>query len=295
MQQREWKGRTGGGNFGQRSLFWFFRYVDVRFGYLGLRFIVVFYMIFARKRCMAIFHYFRQRQGYSYLKSWWKTYRNHYLFGQTVLDKFAIFSGNGKQFRVTVEGQEYFKEAENSASGCLIASAHVGNFEIAGYLLSSAVKPINGVIFGGESPVMQQYRSEILNANHIKLIPVTADMSHIYYIHNALKNGEFVCMPCDRIFSGNKKEKVDFLGAKAEFPAGFFYLGERLKTAALACFVMKEGSLHYRVYIRPLKTDVQSSRRGELKKVLAVSYVQELEKILKCYPEQWYNFYEFWK
>lgn len=295
MQQRKWEGRTGGGNFGQRSLFWLFRYVDVRFGYLGLYFIVVFYMIFARKRCLAIFHYFRRRQGYSYLKSWWKTYRNHCLFGQTVLDKFAIFSGKRKRFQVTVEGQEYFDRAEKSERGCLMASAHVGNFEIAGYFLSSSVKPIHGVIFGGEAPVMQHYRSNILRENQINLIPVAADMSHIFYIYQALQNGEFVCMPCDRIFSGNKKEKVDFLGAEAEFPAGFFHLGERLKAATLVCFVMKERGLRYRVYIRPLEADASNRKRGSYEKALAVSYVRELEAILKLYPEQWYNFYEFWK
>lgn len=294
MQQKAWEGRTGGGNIGQRGLFWFFRYIDVRFGYLGLRFVVIFYMIFARERCLAIYHYFRFRQGYSRWKSWRKTYRNHYLFGQTVLDKFAIFSGNGKRYRLTISGGEYFEKALEEEGGCVVASSHVGNFEVAGYLMGLTKKRMNGIIFGGEAEVVQRLRTQILASHNVNLIPVSPDMSHIFQIHAALTAGEIVSMPCDRVFSGNKILKCDFLGAKADFPAGAYYLAERFKVGMLAFFVMKVKGLHYHLYIRPLSVEDTVTGREARVKALGECFVQELSGIVKKYPEQWYNFYNFW-
>ncbi len=294
VQQTEWKGRTGGGHIGQRSLFWFFRYVDVRVGYVILRVVVLFYMLFARKRCLAIYHYFRQRRHYTCWKAWRKTYRNHYLFGQTVLDKFAIFSGQGKRYRVTVTGQEYFDRQQSDSRGCIIASSHIGNFEVVGYLMGPALKPMNGIIFGGEAEVVQRLRTQTLGANQIHLIPVAEDMSHIYSIYAALDQGEIVCMPCDRVFSGNKQVVVEFLGAKAAFPSGAYYLAERFQVNVLAFFVMKESGLHYHVYIRPLQIDPALTRREERVRALTEAFVHEVTTMLDIYPEQWYNFYNFW-
>ncbi len=294
MQKTEWEGKTGGGSFGQGVLAWFFRYVDVRFGYLGVRVVVVFYMLFARKRCLAIYRYFRERQNYPRFKAWCKTYRNHYLFGQTVLDKFAIFSGHGKQYRVTISGNEYFEQALDTEKGCVIASSHVGNFEIAGYLLEQRKKKMNGIIFGEEAEVVQRLRTEMLGMHNVHLIPVAADMSHIFHIHAALSRNEIVSMPCDRIFSGNKKRTLEFLGAKACFPTGAYYLAEQFKTGVLALFVMKESALHYHIYVRPLVIPEELDKREERVKALSECFVRELSGILKRYPEQWYNFYSFW-
>ncbi len=294
MRRIEWKGRTGGGSIGQQALFVLFRWVDVRVGYLILRVVVVFYMLFARKRCLAIYRYFRQRQGYCCLKAWRKTYRNHYLFGQTLLDKFAIFGGNGKRYKVTITGQEWFDRAVEEERGYVIASSHVGNFEIAGYLLNQQKKRINGIIFGGEAEVVQRLRSQTLGNHNVNLIPVAPDMSHIYQIHAALTANEMVSMPCDRVFSGNKTVICDFLRTKACFPAGAYYLAERFNAGVLAFFVMKESALHYHIYIRPLSVRDTVTGREERVKALTKCFVGELEQIVKHYPEQWYNFYNFW-
>lgn len=295
VQETAWKGRTGGGNIGQRGLLWFFRYVDVRVGYLILRFVVIFYMLFARERCLAIYRYFHQRRHYSRWKAWRKTYRNHYLFGQTVLDKFAIFSGNGKRYRVTITGNEYFKQALEDERGCIVASSHVGNFEVAGYLLNQSKKRMNGIVFGGEAEVVQRLRTQFLGSNQIRLIPVMADMSHIFSIYTALQEREIVSMPCDRVFTGNKVEEIEFLGAKATFPSGAYYLAERFQVDMLAFFVMKEPGLHYHLYIRPLKIDPALTRQEEKVRALTEAFVRELTDILEMYPEQWFNYYDFWK
>ncbi len=294
MRYTEWKGRTGGGSIGQRGLRIMFRYMDVRFGYALLYFIVIFYMLFSRRNCLAIYRYFRHRQGYGCWKSWVATYRNHCLFGQTVLDKFALFSGQAKRYRLTVTGQELFDQALEEDRAYLIASSHVGNFELAGYLLEQHKKQINGIIFGQEAAMVQQYRQQILQEHNVNLIPVAEDMSHLFEMHAALGRNEIISMPCDRVFSGNKKVRLEFFGEEAWFPTGAYYLADRFKAGTLAFFVMKESALHYHVYIRTLETPSTALKREERVEQLARSFVQELERIVRLYPLQWYNYYNFW-
>ena len=62
----------------------------------------------------------------------------------------------------------------------------------------------------------------------------------------------------------------------------------------LAVNVMKESSKRYRIYVTPLDYDKQASRRVQTDQLLH-SYVAELERLLKLYPTQWYNYFDFWK
>jgi predicted LPLAT superfamily acyltransferase len=61
----------------------------------------------------------------------------------------------------------------------------------------------------------------------------------------------------------------------------------------LAVNVMKTGAKSYRIYVTPLTYDKQAPRAEQVRG-LADSYARELERIVTMYPEQWYNYFEFW-
>ncbi|MDR2511066.1 MAG: lipid A biosynthesis (KDO)2-(lauroyl)-lipid IVA acyltransferase [Bacteroidales bacterium] len=296
LVSKQWKGDTGGGTLGQRLLIFFFRWWNLRLGYAIMAVVVLFYMLFARKGYLAIYHYFRQQHGFSKWKSFRKTYRNHFLFGQVILDRFAVFSGRRGDFEVEIVGNEHFQRLCNGEKGFVIVGSHVGNFEIAGYLLGQDKKRINALIFGGETATVQQNRSKILGNNNINLIPVSADMSHLFAANAALQNGEIVSMPADRVFGSAKSVECDFLRGKADFPVGAFALAASFEVEVLAIFCMKVSAKKYKIDVRLLDTrhKTQDTRREQIVN-LAKSYVAELEDIVKQYPEQWFNFYEFWK
>lgn len=291
----QWKGKTQGGTFGQKGLFLFFHHMSLSLGYAILSVVVVFFMVINRTGFKSIWFYFRKIQGYGVVKSFRKTYFNHYLFGQTLLDKFALFAGRKNSFKVTITGKELFDEIINSPKGAIIAGSHMGNFEISGYLLHQNKKRINGIVYGEENPVIQQYRKTILEENNVFQIPVVADMSHIYTINSVLSRGEILSMPCDRVFTGNKTAKLSFMGKMATFPTGAYYLAAIFDVPVLTLFVMKESSKHYHVFLSRIDRypgDLLSTK--EKVDVLAHNYVSELEMTLKKYPEQWFNFYKFW-
>jgi predicted LPLAT superfamily acyltransferase len=296
LTSKKWKGVTGGSMLGQKALLFLFHFVNVTVGYVFLASIVPFYMLFARKGYLSIYRYFRKHFCYPPLKAFFKTYLNHFIFGQCMLDRFAVYAGRKNFFRMKFTGNEEFYRLLDEKKGFIIASSHVGNFELSGYLLKQDKKRINALVFGGETKDVMENRLRLLNVNNISIIPVVNDMSHIFTINDALSAGEIVSMPCDRNFGSAKSVECDFLSGKADFPVGAFTLAAHFDVPVISIFVMKKNVSDYHVYVTPISlADTIKVSKREKAEHLTREFVKELENIIRKYPEQWFNFYNFWK
>jgi len=302
-ETKQWQGFTGGGTLGQKALLFLFGFANVTVGYAFLALVVPFYMLFARQSYLSIYRYFRKHFFYSPLKAFCKTYQNHFIFGQCMLDRFAVYAGKKDFFDIEITGLDTFEQLLDKEKGFIIASSHVGNFELSGYLLKQDKKHINVLVFGGETKEVMKNRLKSFNPNNISVIPVFGDdIAHIFSVTEALSNGEVVSMPADRIFGSEKSVKCQFLSEKANFPVGAFALAAALEVNVAAVFCVKISTKKYKVFVKQIGSDVinetgkttTAERKLQIKN-LATEYVKELENIVKQYPEQWFNFYEFWK
>ncbi len=290
--EREWAGTTYGSGRMHRWLIGMLRFVDVRILY-------AFTSVFVIPVCLAInpsrgiaYRYFRQRHGFGRFKSAWLTYVNHCAFGQVVIDKFAMYAG--KRFEVDIEGYDRFQSLADSPDGFLQLSAHVGNYEIAGYSLRADKKKFNALVFFGEKASVMENRKKLFSSTNINMIAVRPDMGHLFEINEALAAGEIVSMPADRINGSEKSVKLDFLGAKAKFPYGPFALATMRSLDVVAVNVMKTGLRRYRIIVTPLAYDRSAPRKQQIDQ-LSRAYVDELQRIVNQYPTQWHNYFEFWK
>ncbi|MBB1538364.1 MAG: lysophospholipid acyltransferase family protein [Prevotella sp.] len=268
--------------------------------WLDVRLIYVFTSIFIIPVCLLLnlnhsrttaYRYFRQRLGYGCLRASWYTYVNHCLFAQVVVDRFAVFAG--KRFKLDIDGYEYFQQLELETKGFVILSSHIGCYEVAGYSLISKSKRFNALVFGGEKATVMKGRQEALSEHNIRMIPVREDMSHLFIVNEALSNNEIMSMPADRIVGSAKVVKVNFFGETASLPAGPFSVATMNGFDALAVNVMKISAKRYKVYVTRLSYDTQAPRKLQMQQ-LANCYVEELERRVRQYPSQWFNFYDFW-
>lgn len=268
--------------------------------WLDVRLIYVFTSIFIIPACLLLnlnhsrttaYRYFRQRLGYGCLRASWYTYVNHCLFAQVVVDRFAVFAG--KRFKLDIDGYEYFQQLELETKGFVILSSHIGCYEVAGYSLISKSKRFNALVFGGEKATVMKGRQEALSEHNIRMIPVREDMSHLFIVNEALSNNEIMSMPADRIVGSAKVVKVNFFGETASLPAGPFSVATMNGFDALAVNVMKISAKRYKVYVTRLSYDTQAPRKQQMQQ-LANCYVEELERRVRQYPSQWFNFYDFW-
>lgn len=293
MTEQKWAGTTYGNEWMHKWLIRMLRYIDTRVLYVFVAvFIIPVCLVLNPSRGIA-YNYFRQRISYGRLKSAWKTYVNHCLFGQVVVDKFAMYAG--KKFEVEIENyNEFLDRAARKEEGFVQLSAHIGNYEIAGYTLAVEGKCFNALVFAGEKASVMQNRDKMFADTNINMIAIQPDMSHLFEIDKALTDGGIVSMPADRINGSPKYIEQDFLGAKARFPLGPFSVATMRGLDVIAVNVMKASLKKYKIYVTPLLYDKGAPRQEQIKQ-LSSAYVAELEKRVQQFPEQWYNYFEFWQ
>ncbi len=292
LQHNEWSGKTDGLPWMQRSLIAMFRVLPLGLLYGMMALVVPFYMLFSRKGYQSMYQFFRKRFGYGPLKSFCKVYANHFKFGQVILDRFGGYAG--KQYPFEVDGLPLMDELETHPEGFLMLSSHIGNYEMAGYMLKPKAKKLNALVFAGETATVMENRQRLLSQNNISVIPVKEDLSHLFALNAALDNGEIVSMPADRVFGSQKNAECTFFGAKARFPLGAFAMAVQKEVPVLAVFVMKEGYKKYHAYVHEILCEKQVNKREQMS-LMAQNFATQLEDMVRRYPTQWFNYFDFWK
>ncbi len=289
--EKAWAGTTYGNAWMHRWLIRMLRYIDVRVLYAFTAIFVIPVCLFVNPSGAIIYRYFRKQHGYGPLKSALKTYQNHCQFSQVVIDKFATYAG--KTFRMEIEGIEHFQQLAKGEESFVMLSSHIGNYEIAGYTLSSEQKPLNALVFFGEKASVMDNRAKLFADTNTRMIPIRPDMGHLFEIDQALQNGEIVSMPADRLLGSQKKLQIPFLNGTAAFPYGPFSIATLRGLNVLAIHVMKQSARTYKIYVTPLCYNREAPRQQQIQE-LAQQYVAEVQRIVKLYPTQWYNYFEFW-
>jgi len=287
----KWTGKTDGTPFMQRTLVGLLRKTDVRVGYGLMAMMLPFYMLSRPSAVIVQYRYFRDRHHYSRCKAIGGALRNFYAFGQVVIDRFAAHAG--KTFSFEIENRNLFYDLVTEERGFIVLSSHLGNFEMAGYELSTPLKKMNVVLYAGDTEVVMENRRRMLAPHNIHLIPLQKDLSHVFEINTALSNGEIVAMPADRRVGESKTVSVPVLGKEAKLPLGAFALAVTRDEIVRVVFVMKEKWDSYHIYIKPLPITDEGTMRERITE-LAKRYGELLTEMAQKYPTQLFNYYDFW-
>ena len=226
--------------------------------------------------------------NFSRLKSIRFTFKNFYVFGQTIIDKVALQSEAIDSYTFEFDGEHNLHEMLTFGKGGIVISAHVGNFEIAGPFLERLDINLNIVTAATGEEQIKTYVESLNKKKNKGYLYVKEDMSHIFHINNALKNNELICFTGDRFFENTKSVTASILGEDALFPMGPFQLASRFKVPYSFVFAMKESSTHYHFYATKCKIS-----EGNAESIVK-EYAETLEKMIAKYPEQWFNYYDFW-
>jgi predicted LPLAT superfamily acyltransferase len=289
-----WEGKSKGTTLGYRIFVGVLKLFGVGPAYLLLRFVSLYYLLFSWKSTSVAYRFYRYHFRYSSIRSIIAVYNNYYWFGQSIIDKFVLMSGIPNRFTFDFDGEEHLRKMVQSGKGGLLLSAHIGNWEIAGHLLKRLNTSINIVLFDGEHEQIKKYTDSVTGKRQVNVIVIKNDLSHIYAINDALQNNELVCMHADRYLEGNKTMPVSFLGEQARFPLGPFIIATRFKVPVSYVFAMKENNLHYHFFASEIQDNFGGDKNELMMKMLN-DFAGEMEKKVRTYPLQWYNFYNFWQ
>jgi len=291
-EQPSWQGRSRGSASGYRIFVWLLKTGGLGAAYSLLPFVTLYYRWFVPAAIGPLRYLYTRRLGYGKREAAKLIRENLLIFGQTLIDKIAVLSGVAKQLTFTHEGVENIEQLVKDGKGGILLSAHLGNWEVAGHLLKRVNAVINIVMYDGEAEQVKQYLEQFENNRSFNIIFIKDDISHIYEISAALARNELICLHGDRFRPGNRTMEHDFLGKNALFPAGPFILASKLKAPVCFVFAFKETNFHYHFYAYPAR--VYEGRGTVGMEMMLKDYVHILEKKIKKYPAQWFNYFDFW-
>ncbi len=287
---QSWEGKSKGNKLGYRIFIGILRVAGIGPAYFLLRFVAFYYFLFSssNKHIRAYF----KKLGYTGWQATRSVYRNYYFFGQTLIDKIVVMSGLKAPYTFEFEDEHFIEEIMAGGNGGILISAHIGNYELAGYYFKRLPVKVNIVMVDNEQQQIKEYLESVMNDRKMSIITIKDDMSHVYEISSALKNNELIAIHADRFVAGSKTISGLFLGEDARFPLGPFALATTFKVPVSYVFCAKDTSRHYH-----LSASAPKSYTGNKQVAIPEAlndYIAEVEKKVKQYPEQWYNYYNFW-
>jgi predicted LPLAT superfamily acyltransferase len=232
-------------------------------------------------------------------QAWWKrrwlVFKHFFSFGRALIDRTAILAGNTRSFSFSFEGENHLRDSLAEGRGVLLLTAHVGNWEAAGALLSRLDVPINVTGFDHESAAVRSLLNQSSKAR-FRLLPLTGSPTDVIPLVAALKRGEVVAMLGDRAY-GSPSAEVPFLGGTASFPTGAYVMAALARAPLVHVFSLAEPRGHYHFFAFPPQRPKMPphQQRDAYLRACAARFSGDLETILKRDPMQWYNFFPFWR
>jgi predicted LPLAT superfamily acyltransferase len=229
---------------------------------------------------------------------WWKrrwlVFKHFLSFGRALVDRTAILAGDRKHFSFSFEGENYLRDALAEGRGVLLLTAHLGNWEAAGALLSRLDVPINVTGFDNESAEVRALLNQASRAK-IRLLPLTGSPTDVIPLVAAMRRGEVVAMLGDRAY-GSPSADVPFLGGTASFPIGAYVMAAIAGAPLVHVFSLSEPRGYYRFFAFPPQHPKMPphDQRDAYLRDCAARFAADLATILQRDPLQWYNFFPFW-
>ncbi len=290
----QWQGKSRGNRLGYSIFVFVIRNFGVKPAYFLLRFVAFYFFLFSWSSSRHIYSYYRYRHNFTALRSLFGVYTNYYLFGQTILDKVVVMSGIENRFTFDFDGEIFLRKMVAQGRGGILLSGHVGNWEVAGHLLRRLDTRINVVMYDAEHQKIKSYLESVTGERNFKVIVIRDDLSHVYAIGEALQKNELVCLHADRFVDTGKTEELTFLGAAAKFPSGPFILAATFGVPVCVVFAFKESSTHYHFFGSPAPAIETNESKQEFSRRLMHFFANQFEEKVRLYPQQWFNYYNFW-
>jgi predicted LPLAT superfamily acyltransferase len=285
-----WSGKSKGTVLGYRILVFSLKTFGVGVVYFMLRFVSTYYYLFDARNRNYIISFYKKTMHFSAAKAHQLCRKNFYLLAQTLIDKTAFLVGKGDVFTYDFNNEKYLIQMREEGRGGVLLSAHVGNWETAGNLLRKRITTkINVVMLDAEVEQIKSYLESTTGKSHFNIIAIKDDLSHVVKINNALSNNEFVAIHADRYLPGAKYFELDFLGQKAKFPQGPFIVASKFNAPVTFVYALKEKKYHY-----TLSSTLPITEKMKPEEI-AKKYIEELELKVKQKPEQWFNYFDFFK
>jgi predicted LPLAT superfamily acyltransferase len=219
-------------------------------------------------------------------------FRHIHAFAATLLDRVYMAGGDFDRFEVTVIGDELVAEALASGKGCVLLGSHLGSFDLMS-MKNKALhdRPITMLMHFDERSRVRRIAG--IDDSKLSIIPLGQFDSYLR-AYDVLARGGIIVALADRA-EQSASLTSDFFGAPVAFPIGPHALAARAGATVLMGFGLYEGGSRYRVEIVECGPAAPGGSRGAALQPVVDRYAALLERYARRYPDNWFNFFSYWK
>ena len=228
VEEPEWRAKKERGSvLGIKALIVF----ATMFGRWPARLIVAFvafyFTLFSRTARRSVTE-LRRRLG---LKTGFRaSYRHVRRFSEVTLDALFFLRGRTKYFRVSRNGHYHLEKLKDEGRGAILLGGHLGSFYAMRMQSAREALPLHPVVYTKNARRWNEVLEELDPDSKVSLIEIGdgGQIDFMLSIREKLEQGALVAILGDRTQPGAKTVTVDFLGGKAELPAGPYILASML-------------------------------------------------------------------
>ncbi|HLC42356.1 MAG TPA: lysophospholipid acyltransferase family protein, partial [Methylomirabilota bacterium] len=174
-------------------------------------------------------------------------FRNFALCFSDLLTVNRAPSATLHRYLEATHGEEHFKAASARGRGVIVATAHIGNWELGGRLLAAGwQRPTHVVLAAEEDPSIEAFLRQ--GGDGVRFVTRDSPTSSLSLL-TALKRDEVVAVQGDRATGGRADVRLPFFGAPALFPIGPFVLARASGAPVLPAFCVLGEDARYRVFM----------------------------------------------
>jgi predicted LPLAT superfamily acyltransferase len=218
-------------------------------------------------------------------------------FAHVTLDRLFFVLGRYRAFTITRTGEEQLAALKQQRRGALLLGAHVGSFEALRAMATEEGLPLNIVGYFRNARLINGVLARLNPTLATRVINLEQNMSFVLAVKERIDAGEMVALLGDRVGIGERVSEVDLFGAPALLPAGPYWLAASLRCPVYLTFGLFHEPNRYDLYCEPFAERIEL-RRGEREadaRVWAQRFARRLEHYCGLAPDNWFNFYPFWK
>ncbi|HEY2290117.1 MAG TPA: lysophospholipid acyltransferase family protein, partial [Thermoanaerobaculia bacterium] len=231
---------------------------------------------------------------------WWerqrRIHRTFHTFAWCLSERYERLSTD-RVFTIEAEGVEAWRELVDRPDGFILATAHLGAWEV-GSMLPAARdgRRVHVVREPETDPRAQRFIEGLIRrcGGELYTTHFADDPQLGVDLLDALRRGEIVALQGDRPRSGGRTVEASLFGRPFALPVGPAALARAAGVPIVPVFVLREGRLRYRCLLRPALHVAQSGdRQRDLQEALA-GFAADLEAVIRREPHQWFCFRRLW-
>jgi KDO2-lipid IV(A) lauroyltransferase len=194
---------------------------------------------------------------------------------------------------IDIDRRELIADAVDRGTGCILALAHLGNWDLAGAHIAAQGWPLSSVMEVLPSPRLYEFFLEVRRSLGMKIYPLDGTSAAARGLLRDLRQGTVVALLADRDLLGDGVE-VDFFGERTTAPGGPATLSLRTGAPLIPTGLYAKAGGRYDAVLRPPVAPPEGLTGRKAVSAMTQAMVVELEGLIRRAPEQWHLLQPNW-